>query len=177
MGVVQWRRMFDVLLGQRKDRVKVWVRLWGYTYPPFSSLMTISNSTVSPSAKLRNPSDLICVWCTKQSPDLSAGSMNPKPFVVLNHFTVPVTFWPNSRIWNVRKLDAVIRDTNIGSLMVIVVDVIVAYARIWGDSFLGCSLEFQFGSAVFNQNNTFFLAVFWWYLVDSRSKSLVNKGK
>ena len=33
-------------------------------------------------------------WCTNISPLPSAGVMNPKPFVLLNHLTVPVIFPP-----------------------------------------------------------------------------------
>src|SRR5687767_227253 len=50
----------------------------------------MSNSTRSPSERLRKPSALMAVWWTKQSFSPFSGVMNPKPFASLNHFTVPV---------------------------------------------------------------------------------------
>src|SRR5207249_4027119 len=47
-----------------------------------------SNSTVSPSARLRKPSAWIAVkWTNTSGPDSCA--MKPKPFASLNHFTLP----------------------------------------------------------------------------------------
>src|SRR5690606_35676528 len=51
---------------------------------------TRSNSTLSPSARVRKPSALMAVWWTKQSLPPFSGVMNPKPLASLNHFTVPV---------------------------------------------------------------------------------------
>src|SRR6187397_1197233 len=49
----------------------------------------MSNSTRSPSERLRKPSALMAVWWTKQSLSPFSGVMKPKPFASLNHFTVP----------------------------------------------------------------------------------------
>src|SRR5213596_645611 len=47
-----------------------------------------SNSTVSPSARLRKPSAWIAVkWTNTSGPDSCA--IKPKPFASLNHFTLP----------------------------------------------------------------------------------------
>src|SRR5437660_10272714 len=55
---------------------------------PFGPWAT-SNSTVSPSARLRKPSAWIAVKCTNTSgPDSCA--IKPKPFASLNHFTLPL---------------------------------------------------------------------------------------
>src|SRR5712691_349845 len=54
-----------------------------------------SNSTFSPSARLRKPSDWMAVWWTKTSFPPPSGVMNPKPFASLNHFTVPVAIRAN----------------------------------------------------------------------------------
>src|SRR5262245_16866992 len=50
----------------------------------------MSNSTLSPSARLLNPDPWIALWWTKQSFCPSEGVMKPKPFASLNHLTVPV---------------------------------------------------------------------------------------
>src|SRR6266576_1236820 len=54
---------------------------------PFGPWAT-SNSTVSPSARLRKPSAWIAVkWTNTSGPDSCA--IKPKPFASLNHFTLP----------------------------------------------------------------------------------------
>src|SRR5437762_11721964 len=62
---------------------------------PFGPWAT-SNSTVSPSARLRKPSAWIPVkWTNTSGPDSCA--IKPKPFASLNHFTLPfaITFLPS----------------------------------------------------------------------------------
>src|SRR5216117_995965 len=62
---------------------------------PFGPWAT-SNSTVSPSARLRKPSAWIAVkWTNTSGPDSCA--IKPKPFASLNHFTLPfaITFLPS----------------------------------------------------------------------------------
>src|SRR5882762_5470458 len=55
---------------------------------PFGPWAT-SNSTVSPSARLRKPSAWIAVkWTNTSGPDSCA--IKPKPFASLNHFTLPL---------------------------------------------------------------------------------------
>src|SRR6266704_6510560 len=55
---------------------------------PFGPWAT-SNSTLSPSARLRNPSAWIAVkWTNTSGPDSCA--IKPKPFASLNHFTLPL---------------------------------------------------------------------------------------
>src|SRR5215813_7212007 len=49
---------------------------------------TTSNSTCSPSDRLRKPSATMAVWCTNTS-GAPSRVMKPKPFASLNHFTVP----------------------------------------------------------------------------------------
>lgn len=56
-----------------------------------SSPSETENSTSSPSARERKPSDLIDDWCTKRSSLPSSGEMKPNPLVSLNHFTVPLS--------------------------------------------------------------------------------------
>src|SRR5258708_8578791 len=56
---------------------------------PFGPFTT-SNSTFCPSAKVRKPSALIAVWWQNTSSPPPSCVMKPKPFVSLNHFTVPV---------------------------------------------------------------------------------------
>src|SRR5207244_5251185 len=54
---------------------------------PFGPWAT-SNSTLSPSARLRKPSAWIAVkWTNTSGPDSCA--IKPKPFASLNHFTLP----------------------------------------------------------------------------------------
>eukprot|EP00199_Chlamydomonas_sp_CCMP681_P005181 CAMPEP_0119111624 /NCGR_PEP_ID=MMETSP1180-20130426/36495_1 /TAXON_ID=3052 ORGANISM="Chlamydomonas cf sp, Strain CCMP681" /NCGR_SAMPLE_ID=MMETSP1180 /ASSEMBLY_ACC=CAM_ASM_000741 /LENGTH=113 /DNA_ID=CAMNT_0007098687 /DNA_START=54 /DNA_END=395 /DNA_ORIENTATION=- len=59
-----------------------------------SGAVSKSNHTSSPSSKLRKPDALILLWCTNRSSVLSSdvpeGVMKPKPFMALNHLTVPV---------------------------------------------------------------------------------------
>ncbi|KAI6671493.1 hypothetical protein NL676_006378 [Syzygium grande] len=54
-----------------------------------SDSVTTKNSTSSPSARLRNPSDLMEDWWTKRSSPPSLGLMKPNPLTSLNHSTVP----------------------------------------------------------------------------------------
>src|SRR6266566_1459308 len=55
---------------------------------PFGPWAT-SNSTLSPSARLRKPSAWIAVkWTNTSGPDSCA--IKPKPFASLNHFTLPL---------------------------------------------------------------------------------------
>src|SRR5439155_6744976 len=54
---------------------------------PFGPRVT-SNSTVSPSARVLNPSPWMAEKCTNTSSPPS-WEMKPKPFASLNHFTVP----------------------------------------------------------------------------------------
>src|SRR5882672_1948681 len=49
-----------------------------------------SNVTRCPSARSRIPAFSSALMCTNTSLPPSSGAMNPKPFVLLNHFTVPV---------------------------------------------------------------------------------------
>src|SRR6266571_1906406 len=58
-----------------------------------------SNSTVSPSARLRKPSAWIAVkWTNTSGPDSCA--MKPKPFASLNHFTLPLAITrQTSELW------------------------------------------------------------------------------
>src|SRR5581483_5579915 len=71
---------------------------WNRLYPtlrtfcacsPFGPFTT-SNSTFWPSARVRKPSALIAVWWQNTSSPPPSCVMKPKPFVSLNHFTVPV---------------------------------------------------------------------------------------
>ena len=76
------------------DRVSVVLFPCYFTLVTFSAAgpfapCTMSNSTRSPSERLRKPSALMAVWWTKQSLSPFSGVMKPKPFASLNHFTVP----------------------------------------------------------------------------------------
>jgi hypothetical protein len=48
------------------------------------------SATFRPSLRLDIPARFIALMCTKTSLPPSSGWMNPKPFWLLNHFTVPV---------------------------------------------------------------------------------------
>ncbi len=52
-----------------------------------SNVSAIKNDTLT--ANDRNPSEWTAVWWTKTSSVPSSGTMNPKPFLTSNHFTVP----------------------------------------------------------------------------------------
>ena len=51
---------------------------------------SVSNSTFAPSSSDLKPEPAIFEKCTNTSSEPSAGVMNPYPFSLLNHFTVPV---------------------------------------------------------------------------------------
>ena len=51
---------------------------------------SVSNSTFAPSSSDLKPDPAIFEKCTNTSSEPSAGVMNPYPFSLLNHFTVPV---------------------------------------------------------------------------------------
>ena len=56
---------------------------------PLSAFVSTLNSTAVPSSKSRNPSACTELWCTKKSSP-SSRVRNPNPFLVSNHFTVPL---------------------------------------------------------------------------------------
>ena len=57
---------------------------------------TRSNVTFWPSSRPGSPDRSTALICTKASLEPSSGSMNPKPLVGLNHFTVPFVAMPVS---------------------------------------------------------------------------------
>src|SRR5215472_8622784 len=71
-------------------------------WKPFGPLVR-SNSTVSPSFKLRYPFSWIAEKCTNTSSPVERW-MNPYPFAPLNHFTVPFSLTEKTPFTNREEL-------------------------------------------------------------------------
>jgi DNA polymerase (family X) len=85
------------LLARPRPATRQPTRVTLVAFGPLASSIR-SNSTRSPSDSDLKPLPWMAEWWTKQSFEPFSGVMKPKPFVSLNHFTVPVVRIPYSLV-------------------------------------------------------------------------------
>jgi hypothetical protein len=74
---------------QRLDRLTLELDLLFFVWDRYDPT-SVTFVACAPSSSDLNPDPAICEKCTNTSSEPSAGVMNPYPFSLLNHFTVPV---------------------------------------------------------------------------------------